>query len=86
MLLFSGPVAGAPIVPGCDLFVDIGAFGILGGFTTDGSGAGTHVTGVDPSWGDLHLQAATLIAAPPVFGIIGLSSGIRVRYNASTCN
>ncbi|MBL8750203.1 MAG: hypothetical protein JNK78_13640 [Planctomycetes bacterium] len=85
VLLFSGPIAGAPIVPGCDFFIDANAFGNLGGFVTDAAGTGLHTTGVDALWGDVHLQAATLIPSPPILGILGLSSAIRVRYNGAGC-
>jgi len=85
VLLFSNPVPGAPIVPGCNLFIDLGAFGNLGAFVTDVAGVGTHITGVDPSWGDVNLQALTLVPSPPILGILGLSSGLRVRYNGTGC-
>lgn len=85
VLLFSGPVGATTLAPGCDLFIDAGSFAILGAFTTDAAGIGLHTTGVDPTWGDLNLQAATLVANPPLLGLIGLSSAVRVRYNGTGC-
>ncbi|MBL8750204.1 MAG: hypothetical protein JNK78_13645 [Planctomycetes bacterium] len=84
--LFSNPIAGGTIIPGCDLFIDLGAYGDLGGWITDGAGVSTIPTGVDITWSSLNIQALTLIPSPPILGIVGLSSGVTVRYNGTGCN
>lgn len=86
IMLFSAPFAGFPVVPGCNVFIDLGGYGDLGFYVTDGSGTATVTTGVDPSWPDINFQAMTFVPSAPILGLVGLSSGMTVRYNATGCN
>lgn len=87
ILLFSNPIPGGTLVPGCDLFIDIvGGFGDLGFWFTDGAGTAIHTLGADLSWGDVNLQALTFpTVSPPILGVFGLSNGITVRFNGTGC-
>lgn len=85
IMLFSLPIPGGPIVPGCDLHINLASYGDFGLQFTDAAGQFSFNTGVDPTWGDVNLQALTLIPSPPILGIVGLSSAVTVRYNGTGC-
>jgi hypothetical protein len=86
ILFFSLPGTNFPIAPNCNVMIDVFACGDLGLNVTDPAGVAVFNTPVDPTWPDCAFQAATFIPTPTVAGIVGLSSGIVVRYNASGCD
>jgi hypothetical protein len=86
LLFFSLPGFTFPIAPGCNVMIDPFACGDFGLGVTDAAGITTFTTPVDPTWPECAFQAATFVINPPVAGIVGLSSGIVVRYNQLGCD
>ena len=84
LLFFSLPGTNFPIEPGCNVMIDVFACGDFGLNVTDGAGVAYWTTPVDPTWPECAWQAATFIPSPTVAGIVGLSSGLLVRYNVSS--
>jgi hypothetical protein len=73
--------------PGCNAYVNLGSFDIVGLYLTDGSGLASvpiplngGVTAID-----LTFQAAAQIPSPPVMNLFGLSNGITVRFAQTGC-
>ncbi|MBL9079470.1 MAG: hypothetical protein JNL08_18350 [Planctomycetes bacterium] len=85
IVLFSLPGVDFPITPQCHILIDLFAYGDFGIMVTDPAGVAPIVTPVDPTWPDIQFQAATFIPNPPLFGLLGLSNGLNVRYNGSNC-
>lgn len=88
LVYFSMGAATTPLAPGCDLRIDLGAAGTFGLFVTDGSGAtsaGIPVpVGLTPI--DLYFQGGSFIPSPPLFGLFGLTNGLKVRFAGTGCN
>ena len=87
LILWSQPSPSFTLPPGCDVFLNIAAYGDLGLGFTNGSGDGFHLLPADPLWApaDLTFQALTFVPSPPLFGLFGLSNGLTVRYAGAGC-
>ena len=87
LLYFADVAANSPLGSGCTLYLDLASFGAVGFYTTDGSGNVSVPIPVGPGQtpADLIFQAATFIPSPPLFGLIGLSNGLRVRFAGTGC-
>jgi hypothetical protein len=88
LLLYSLTSGATPLVPGCDAYVDLLSYGPVGLYVTDGAGAATVALPVLPGQlpQDLVFQAASFVPNPPLFGLIGLSNGLKVRFAGLGCN
>ncbi|MEO6597753.1 MAG: hypothetical protein ABIP94_23655 [Planctomycetota bacterium] len=88
LLFFSDLPASTALGSGCTLFLDQGPMAIVGFYVTDGAGSATIPMPVSPTQTpvNLYLQAATFVPSPPLFGLVGLSNGLKVRFASLGCN
>ncbi|MFY9342688.1 MAG: hypothetical protein WAT39_09375 [Planctomycetota bacterium] len=89
LLLFFSPISTPQALgSGCTLLLDSGAMSTVGLYVTNGAGSVAVPIPVAPgqSPADLWLQAATFIPSPPLFGLVGLSNGLKVRFAGLGCN
>jgi hypothetical protein len=78
----------APLGSGCTLLLDTTAMWDVAFIVTDGSGLGSIPIPVPPGLGptDLYFQGGTFIPTPPLFGMIGLTNGLKIRFASLGCN
>jgi hypothetical protein len=78
-----------PLGSGCELFVNLGGYGDLGGILTDGTGYAflPLPIAVGTTWvpDDVVLQALTFVPNPPLFNIVGLADAQVVRFGGTGC-
>ena len=89
LLTFVSPLSTpAPLGSGCTLMLDVTAMWDIGFVVTDGSGVGSIPIPVPAGLGptDLFFQAGTFIPNPPLFGLVGLTNGLKVRFAGLGCN
>ena len=77
-----------PLGSGCTLALDTTAMWDVGFLVTDGSGLGSIPIPVPVGLGptDLFFQSATFIPNPPLFGMVGLTNGLKLRFASLGCN
>lgn len=87
VMFFSFTNGVTTLAPGCDTYLDLLGFIEAGVLVTDGSGLATLPIPVSPSQvaTELTFQAATIIPSPPLFGVLGLSNGLKVRFASLGC-
>ena len=73
---------------GCNLFLDPNVMALAAVVGLDGAGAGSLPIPVAPGQvpATLTFQGATLLSTPPLFGLIGLTNGLKVRFASTGCN
>ncbi|MFN7590855.1 MAG: hypothetical protein ACK501_24580 [Planctomycetota bacterium] len=73
---------------GCNLFLDPNVMSLAAVVGLDGAGAGSLPIPVAPGQtpATLTFQGATLLSTPPLFGLIGLTNGLKVRFAGTGCN
>jgi hypothetical protein len=88
LLYFSLTSNPTTLAPGCTVYMDLGALITVGLYVTDGAGIANVPIPISATQTpvDLYLQAATLIPSPPLFGLVGLSSGLKIRVAGTGCN
>ncbi len=88
LLLFSDLSVPLPLGSGCTLFLDTAAYGTVGLYVADGAGNVVVPVPIAPGQTpvDLYLQAATFVPLPPLFGLVGLSNGLKLRVAGTGCN
>lgn len=86
-LFYSNPAVPTSLGSGCDLFLDGSAFGTVGLYVTDGSGLASVAMPVLPTQtpADLVFQGASFVPSPPLFGLFGLTNGLKVRFASTGC-
>lgn len=87
LLVYSGIAGNTPVAPGCSAFVDLATFGTVGLYLTDASGAVSAPIPVPAgqSAAELTFQGAPFLPSPPVFGLVGLTNGLTVRFASLGC-
>ncbi len=87
LVYFSPATATTQLAPGCDLRLDLVPAATLGFFVTDGTGAAS--AGIPVPLGlpplDLYFQGGSFIPSPPLFGLFGLTNGLKVRFASPGC-
>ncbi len=88
LLLFSNTNSSTNLAPGCDAYIDLLTYGTIGLYVTDGVGTVAVPAPVSPSQiaVDMTFQGATLIPSAPLFGLVGLTNGLKVRFASLGCN
>ncbi|HEX5052932.1 MAG TPA: hypothetical protein VFZ65_14240 [Planctomycetota bacterium] len=88
LLFFSDMEASSSLGSGCTLFLDMGTLSVIGLYSTNAAGTASIPVPVAPSQvaADLFLQAASFVPSPPLFGLVGLSNGLKVRFASPGCN
>jgi hypothetical protein len=88
LLLYSMTGGLTNLAPGCDAYLDLLTYGTVGLYLTDAAGTASVPIPVHPAQlpQDLVFQAASLIPNPPLFGLVGLSNGLQVRFASTGCN
>ena len=73
---------------GCNLFLDPSVMSLAAVVGLDPAGAGSLPIPVAPGQvpATLTFQGATLLSSPPLFGLIGLTNGLKVRFASTGCN
>jgi hypothetical protein len=88
LVYFSPATATTQLAPGCELKLDLVPAATLGFFVTDGTGAAS--AGIPVPLGllplDLYFQGGSFIPSPPLFGLFGLTNGLKVRFASPGCN
>ena len=78
----------APLGAGCNLYFDIGNSSVVASVATDGTGFASipaPIPAGQPAV-SVAVQGLTLIPNPPLFGLIGLTNGLKIRVASLGCN
>jgi hypothetical protein len=88
LMYFSDLGGNNVLAPGCTLRLDLGTMSTLGLYVTDAAGRASVAAPVSLTQTslDLFFQGATLVPAAPLFGLVGLTSGLKVRFASTGCN
>lgn len=88
LLLFSGGNGVTNLAPGCNAYLDLLGYGTVGVYLADNQGVATAPIPVNPLQlpANLTFQGAPLLANPPLFGLVGLTNGLEVRFACAGCN
>ncbi|MFY9345197.1 MAG: hypothetical protein WAT39_22095 [Planctomycetota bacterium] len=87
ILFFSFSAGQTTLAPGCDTYLNLLAFADAGLYFADGAGLATVPMPVSPTQtpAELTFQAASFLTSPPLFGLLGLSNGLTVRFASLGC-
>ena len=77
-----------PLGSGCTIMLDATAMWDVSFVVTNGRGLASIPIPVPAGLGptDLFFQAGTFISNPPLFGMIGLTNGLKIRFASLGCN
>ncbi len=87
LVLFSSGNSVTNLGPGCDAYLDLLGYGTVGVYLADAQGVATAPIPVNPLQlaASLTFQGAPLLQNAPLFGLVGLTNGLEVRFACAGC-